>query len=617
MGSHYAWRENGKPTMMLINHLRINNYRSLAEVDIHLPSFLILVGRNNAGKSNILSAVNLLLEGSSRDLSMEDFHHNIQGFEDEIVIEAKVTGVQAFLPLCAEQHRPKIAACLEEDSIRIRRIATRNPLALGKLEIWQPSKGEFGTPTGLDSAFKQFLPEIIFIEAFKDPSIEAQSSKTTTILSKILKQIVEQVSEKIDVEIKQALAIAQKKFNIIEANGQSSDERPEELKRIQQRINGHVQEIFTESEARLVFKLPDLDAMMSTATVELRDHQNGPWTSPGLKGQGFQRMLYLALLEALADELRHVNKEEEKPNRPFLLLFEEPEIFLHPSLQREIGDILEVISGSNQVVIVTHSPLLVTPQRIDNVLIVKQQMIEQLGVRSHCICPNANALPDPDDKQLAALLKFSNSSEFLFADFVIVVEGPSDRALISATWAKVKKEISPDNNLTLAVVDADSKAVVPVWVRHLKAIGLETVGLVDLDFLWDGAGKCLKDDQGLSQLMSCFWKICDEKNFGEEKNGKKIVSASKKKDAFSIFLSELQPQTVQVRNALQKQDIWVLLGGEIEDYFGLTQNSKGQYTAISQKIMAGYLEIPDEIRQLMAWSIRSREQTDVGNDRQL
>lgn len=599
--------------MMLIDHLSISNYRSLADINVELPGFMILVGRNNAGKSNILSAINLLLEGSTRDLSLEDFHCTSLGVSNQITIEAHIKGVTAFLPLCAEQHRSKIQACIEEDSIRIRRIANREPFGLGKLEIWQPEKGEFGTPTGLDSAFKQFLPEVIYIEAFKDPSAEAQSSKTTTVLSKILKQIVEQVGEKINAEVQEALSLAQKKFNVIEMDGKNVDERPDELKRVQQRINNHVREIFTNSEARLVFKLPDLDAMMATATVELRDHQNGPWTSPAFKGQGFQRALYVALLEALADELRH-GGGEERPNRPFILLFEEPEIFLHPSLQREIGDILETISKTNQVVIVTHSPLLVTPHRIDEVLIVKQQVIEPQGVKSICVRPKVDELPDAEDKQLASLLRFANSAEFLFADFVVVVEGPSDRELLNASWTRVKKEISPENNYALAVLDAGSKAVVPVWVRHLKAIGLETVGLVDMDFLWDGAGKCLKDDSNLSQLMSDFWKICDDKQFREDKNGKRTILASKKKDAFIILRDELQHRTMQVRKCLMQQGIWVLLGGEIEDYFGLTQNSKGQYTLASQKILSGKCEIPDEVQQFLRWSIHLEMPIKVGQD---
>ena len=589
---------------MLISNLKITGYRSLASIDINLHELLILVGRNNAGKSNILSAINLLLEGTKSDLSKEDFHKVGSDYTDQLSIEAQFTGVTAYLPLCSEVHRPKIEACVVNDAIRIRRTARHDPIDLSKIEIWQPAKGEFGIPTGLDAAFKQFLPEVIFIEAFKDPNTEASSNKSTTILAKLLKQIITQMNEKIGEDVSNALVAAQRKFNVIEEDGKTIDERPDDLKRIQNRINDHVREIFSESQARLVFKFPDLDALMTSASVELRDHQSGPWTSPALKGQGFQRSLYVALLEALADEIRQRPEGDPTPRRPFILLFEEPEIFLHPALQREIGDILEAISTSNQVALVTHSPMLVTPFRIDSVLIVRQSMGEANVVQSECICPNADALPNPEDKHLTALLKYTNSAEFLFSDFVIVVEGPSDRELLNAVWKKVKKQLLPASNLALAVIDAGSKAVVPTWVRHLKAIGLDAAGMVDLDFLWDGAGKCLKGHKGLSQLAAEFWKLCDERNLSEVKDGNHNINSSMKTAAYSILNTELRPQTTAIIEALRCHRIWTLQNGEIECYFGLSQSSKGQYSIVSQKIARGEVDIAQEIIDFLEWGIK-------------
>src|SRR5689334_8610353 len=46
---------------MLIRRLRIRNYRSCKYVDIHPSDIMALVGPNNAGKTNILSALNFVL----------------------------------------------------------------------------------------------------------------------------------------------------------------------------------------------------------------------------------------------------------------------------------------------------------------------------------------------------------------------------------------------------------------------------------------------------------------------------------------------------------------------------------------------------------------------------
>ena len=339
--------------MMRVSHLQIQGFRSRADIKIPLYDYTILIGRNNSGKSAVLLALKLLFEGTTRDLAENDFY--VPGVPptqqaDQIVLEATLEGVREYLPLCDNRHRTKIADCVvNDDKLRIRRTASRAPLELGKLELWQPDRKTFGLPTGIESALKQLLPEIIFIEAFKDPNEEAQAKSSAT-LGKLLKQIVEPVSAQLESDVRNTLDEVARRFNGVGA-GDATDERPEELRRIEQRIRQHMQTVFEEADVRLRFRLPEVSDLMGSATVELRD--GGPWTPLEGKGQGFQRALYFALLRALAEELRATGSDI---HRPFLLLFEEPEAFLHPALQREMGDILESISASNQVVVATHSP---------------------------------------------------------------------------------------------------------------------------------------------------------------------------------------------------------------------------------------------------------------------
>ncbi len=592
--------------MMKLTYLKITGFRSLADVTIPLQDMTILIGRNNAGKSNTLSAIKLLLEGTARDLSVDDFHGQGNEQADQIVVEALFEGVDAYLPLCEDRHRTKVAKCLENGALRVRRIATRSPLELGKLELWQPLEGKFGLPTGIEGALKQFLPEVIFIEAFKDPTAEAQA-KSTTAMGKLLKQIVERVVEQVGGEVQRALDQAARKFNVMEKEGQLLDERPEELKRIEGRIRQHIQAIFEASDVRLRFNFPDVGNLMTTtATIELKDR--GPWTSPELKGQGFQRTLYLALLQALAEELRlpqEEEKREQQVHRPFILLFEEPEDFLHPALQREMGDVLESISQTNQTVIATHSPLLVTPQRIGNVRILRQGAPSSVDSSTCCLVPDLESLPDVEDKQLAFLLRFSSSSEFLFADCALVVEGPSDRALLEASWSVLRKSLCKGREPTvLAIVEAGDKAVVPVWVNCLKGMGFVVHGVVDLDFLWNGAGKCLGAHPDLSQFADSFWQLADAKGLSEVKGGNRSIPPGRKEEAFRLISENLSKKAEALRDRLRdSHEIWVLSKGEIETYFGLSASSKGQSAHVAQRIRKGEIEIPPEIRDMICWAI--------------
>lgn len=97
---------------MRISKLRVAGFRSLAEVEFRFRDFAIMIGRNNSGKSNVLSAIRLLLEGTTRDLSEGDFHGEGEGRVSEITIEAVIEGVTNYLDLCAQQHRTESRSVL-------------------------------------------------------------------------------------------------------------------------------------------------------------------------------------------------------------------------------------------------------------------------------------------------------------------------------------------------------------------------------------------------------------------------------------------------------------------------------------------------------------------------
>jgi putative ATP-dependent endonuclease of OLD family len=318
--------------------------------------------------------------------------------------------------------------------------------------------------------------------------------------------------------------------------------------------------------------------------------------------------LYLALLRALAEEIRassEVGREKSELSRPFILLFEEPEAFLHPALQREMGEALQSISVGNQVVVSTHSPILVTPERVESVIILRQEPSLEGSCITRCSIPHLDLLPNEEDKQLAAMLKFTNSSEFLFADHVLVVEGPSDRALLEACWSKSRKSLRDTSGpTTLAIIEACSKNVVPIWLEYLKAMGLIACGVLDLDFLWDGAGRCLGPDDDLSRFSESFWKLAEEDGIACKRDNGYFIPSEKKREAFALVCQRLGELTEKLRSRLRDLGIWVLSKGEIECYFNLSPSSKSQYAKASQKVRKGEIEIDPEIHDILRWVLQ-------------
>lgn len=581
--------------MLKITRLKIDGFRSLSSIELQLQEFSLLIGRNNSGKSNILLALKLLLEASLREISNDDFYRSDIDQANQVILEADIEGFdERLLSLCDDRHRPRIASSVVNGKMTVRRIITREPLEVGKLQMWLPDTNQFGLPTGIENALKQILPEVVFIEAFKDPTTEAQAKGTAT-LAKILKLIVEQVKDEISEDVEVAIQGASRKFNLFEQEGQIIDERPQEIRRVENRIKGHVQNMFKGSDVRLKFNLPGISELLTTATVELRDR--GPWTNLDGKGQGFQRTLYVALLQVLAEELRN---QEDEVHRPFILLCEEPEAFLHPSLQRAIGDVLSNISQSNQVITATHSPLLVTPQRLENILILRQDLPPNPSVTIP-FKPDTSIFPSPDDKQLINLLKLNHSAEFLFADYILVVEGASDRALIESCWHIIERDEFNQETKVLAIIESGSKSVVPIWCKYLRHMGYTARGLVDLDFLWNGAGSCMTNEPLVSQFCEEFWNKAELSNLVRIVDGNRKV---KKPEVFELLTTDdyLRESSANIRSRLvAEHDVWVLSLGEIETYFGLSASSKGQYIDISQKVRNGQIDVHNEVREMTRW----------------
>jgi len=68
-----------------LSHTKINNYRSCANVELSLGNCTPIVGYNNAGKSNIMSAIEWLI--SPKALTSGDFYDTSCAVSVESMIE--------------------------------------------------------------------------------------------------------------------------------------------------------------------------------------------------------------------------------------------------------------------------------------------------------------------------------------------------------------------------------------------------------------------------------------------------------------------------------------------------------------------------------------------------
>ena len=145
-------------------------------------------------------------------------------------------------------------------------------------------------------------------------------------------------------------------------------------------------------------------------------------------GTGYQSMIILSILEA------YVELAQKKTE--YILIIEEPEVYLHPSLQRKMIDTLLMISMNNQVIFSSHSPITVGKMERNQIKLVKREageatvsditvsdVIRELGIRADDILVNKG---------------------------IIFVEGQDDKAVIEYILNRIHPGASDEINVLIA-----------------------------------------------------------------------------------------------------------------------------------------------------------------------
>ncbi len=174
------------PMSHKITKVNIKNYRSFCDADLKLSQFTPLIGYNNAGKSNALSALKWLLRKSS--LHEDDFH-DLNG---SVVVTAEIEGVTGdILNRMPERQRTSIEPLVFNERITISRLQ-EEPNARStdiKIFVWNEDAGCWTVnPNGIENSIKALLPEPIRIGAMENAAEDAAKAKNTTTIGKLLSE---------------------------------------------------------------------------------------------------------------------------------------------------------------------------------------------------------------------------------------------------------------------------------------------------------------------------------------------------------------------------------------------------------------------------------------------
>ena len=138
-------------------------------------------------------------------------------------------------------------------------------------------------------------------------------------------------------------------------------------------------------------------------------------------GKGMRSVYLLSLLETYA---------EGEARYPGIMVVEEPEIFLHPQMQKVAGEILYRLSKKNQVMFTTHSANLLSNF---NNRQIKQIMLDDEGT--------SFALKKTNISRILDDLGYS-AGDLMNVDFVFIVEGKQDKSRLPLLIEKYYSELS-------------------------------------------------------------------------------------------------------------------------------------------------------------------------------
>lgn len=462
----------------------------LKEIDIDFEDTLSLViGKNNSGKTSFLIVLQRFLTESKPDFVFEDFSLEVQ--QKMLELENKVLKAEEYneialslkLVISYKQTDNLGAASkllLDLDSSKTHLVILfEYALAYEKYLKLVKDYAEY-RGKGIERDFQYYVSNNI--RKYFDIRIKAleygNESNFKIITNEIVRSIIsmETIWAKRDVDNEQgkskSLSVLAGKYYA--ANVSSDAEFPElqkQLSETDQSLSGIYQEIFLsivdeiaqmsynpkEAELSVLSTLSEKKIFQDNTTVKYK-HQDT------LLPEDYNGLGYLNLFAIIFDiriKLNHLakkNNDEENPTPLNLLFIEEPEAHTHPQMQyifiNNIKKILKTYCEelgqdfSLQTIISTHSSHMVSQCDFKDIKYFYRETVTSVKSRSlkSLYSKMVNANDDQKRKEQERAYRFVkqyvtlNRAELFFADKAVLIEGDTERILLSAMMKKMDDE---------------------------------------------------------------------------------------------------------------------------------------------------------------------------------
>lgn len=443
---------------MKIKHIKIQNYRNLDGKEVYLHETInFIVGENNLGKSNFLNLLNILFS-KRNGFEKEDFFDKNNPIEIEFALKLEDFEKGNFEDLIDAENT---------NQIRIKAV--------------QESFEENLKFEHLDSGEKIMLTKIrninyVHYDSLRNPITEISFDKVRgagNFLNHLIK--------------KKMKGSSLKDSDLIKSDNQ-------DFTNLLSEVNATLQKIKFFKDHCITAKFETEIENLLTKLVLLKDTNERGLDKIGY-GVQFSMLIALSILEKLVLISQDKNfqafdypvESPEKKAISLILGLDEPEIHLHPYMQRALvkylvnitenkdtnfseilKDVFDFDKVIGQVIIVTHSPNIVLNDY--------KQFIRFYLETNNLNVKSGNEITITDDKHIYKL--FLQIKEAFFSRCIIVVEGDTE----PASFPLFAKKMGFDfDELGITVLGVGGKNHIEKVMQILDNFGIANVGLRDLD----------------------------------------------------------------------------------------------------------------------------------------
>ena len=370
---------------MTIHDISVRNFRGIAYLDrLRCGSINSFTGKNDSGKSSIIKALDAFF---NKNITQADIY---KGSEEgaKVSINIRFSGAEDFHPLATD--------C--EDLVSITRefeFSSKGKMTMSEYytcedfeennDCWAQKEA------GLNSRLQnEGLPvtksgsgvtNLSKVEALYEHMKDRPRSDKKHDIGEYVKNMTKVYGSfefptfsmfEAEANLDESATNFQKQFKAIVA--ESIEGNKELTDQLEENVRDDLEEEFNEITTFMRKNVPDLEQVKPNVVsswgnlmkfdLSLKFAGDNFEVPLSHRGTGFKRLLMVAYFEYLASRV-------DKQHHYFAI--EEPETFLHPSLQLDLLESIKSLSTTNQFFLTTHSPIFAGATPLDNIVVVRKE----------------------------------------------------------------------------------------------------------------------------------------------------------------------------------------------------------------------------------------------------